>query len=176
MGIQVNLGLVLGLALVVWSLALGKCSYDSGYDTALTERIASYEQAAKDAEDKAKHTLDLERKAYKDQEAISASYLDKIKRLQHNEQALITEYRANTLSLRESLKVKQCPDVSAVAGATSSGDAGTTGGLQDADVTFLIRHAARADEVTEQLHAAQQVILNHRELCNANQQLKPSIN
>ena len=52
------------------------------------------------------------------------------------------------------------------ANSTSGNHATTTGGLHDRDVEFLIRYAARADAVAEQLKSAQALIKQDRELCN----------
>lgn len=137
---------------------LVRCSYDYGYDHAISERITSYERTIEQLRTQ-------ERKAYKDQADLEAKYIEQIKEIKDNEAHLLDGYRANNLKLRESLKPKQC-NVSATTNSPSSSDAEAASGLQDTDVTFLIRLAARADAAVEQLAAAQQIITNDRELCN----------
>lgn len=77
----------------------------------------------------------------------------------------IADLRAGTVSLRESLKIKQCTSVSSIDGTPSHGNAASTGGLSEEDVRFLISEASRADKLAEQLTAAQKVILLDRVVC-----------
>jgi len=158
------LGLVVLIAFVSF---MTWCGYDYGYNQAKGQQIQSYQEKIVQLTTQADAALKRERAVNVKLVELEASYLDKQKEIQDNANHTINEYRASNLSLRDSLKSKQCPAVlSAVASTTSSGDAETTGGLLDTDVEFLIRQAARADEVTEQLEAAQQLIKQDRELCN----------
>ena len=142
------------------------CSYDYGYKKARTEQIDNYEDMIKQLKADVDKALQRERIAYAKQEKLESGFLAKQKEIEHNANSTIDEYRTNTVRLRESLKAKQCPDVSSVAGSTSGNHAETTGGLLDTDVEFLIRQAARADQVAEQLAAAQQLLEQDREVCN----------
>lgn len=143
------------------------CGYDYGYNHAKAQQIQSYQDQVTQLKAQADAALERERAVNVKLVELEASYLDKQKEIQDNANHTINEYRASNLSLRDSLKSKQCPAVlSNVVSTTSSGDAETTGGLLDTDVEFLIRQAARADEVTKQLEAAQQLLIQDRELCN----------
>ena len=161
-----NIKLIVALGFLLTSIFIGWCCYDYGYNRAQTEQIQTYEHQLEELKAQADQALNRERNSYKKQEQLEAKYLEKIKELQHNEANLIDEYRANNLSLRDSLKAKKCPDVSIVTDSTVSHHAATTGGLHDRDVEFLIRYAARADAVAEQLKSAQALIQQDRELCN----------
>lgn len=161
-----NIKLIVALGFLLTSIFIGWCCYDYGYNRAQTEQIQTYEHQLEELKAQADQALNRERNSYKKQEQLEAKYLEKIKELQHNESNLIDEYRANNLSLRDSLKAKKCPDVSIVTDSTVSHHATTTGGLHDRDVEFLIRYAARADAVAEQLKSAQALIQQDRELCN----------
>ena len=161
-----NIKLIVALGFLLTSIFIGWCCYDYGYNRAQTEQIQTYEHQLAELKVQADQALNRERNSYKKQEQLEAKYLEKIKELQHNEANLIDEYRANNLSLRDSLKAKKCPDVSIVTDSTVSHHATTTGGLHDRDVEFLIRYAARADAVAEQLKSAQALIQQDRELCN----------
>lgn len=161
-----NIKLIVALSFLLTSIFIGWCCYDYGYNRAQTEQIQTYEHQLAELKAQADQALNRERNSYKKQEQLEAKYLEKIEELQHNEANLIDEYRANNLSLRDSLKAKKCPDVSIVTDSTVSHHATTTGGLHDRDVEFLIRYAARADAVAEQLKSAQALIQQDRELCN----------
>jgi uncharacterized CHY-type Zn-finger protein len=161
-----NIKLIVALGFLLTSIFIGWCCYDYGYNSAQSEQIQTYETQLEDLKTQADNALNRERNSYKKQEQLETKYLEKIEELQHNETTLIDEYRANNLSLRDSLKAKQCPDVSSTANSTSGNHATTTGGLHDRDVEFLIRYAARADAVAEQLKSAQALIKQDRELCN----------
>ena len=161
-----NIRLIIALGFVLLVTFIGWCCYDYGYNSAQSEQIQTYETQLEDLKTQADNALNRERNSYKKQEQLETKYLEKIKELQHNETTLINEYHANNLRLRDSLKAKQCPDVSSTANSTSGNHATTTGGLHDRDVEFLIRYAARADAVAEQLKSAQALIKQDRELCN----------
>ena len=152
-----NIRLIIGLLCVAFISYVSWCSYDYGYKKARTEQIDSYESMIQQLKDDVGKALQRERIAYAKQEQIESNYLAKHKEIEHNANSTIDEYRTNNVRLRESLKAKQCPDVSSVASSTSGNHAETTGGLLDTDVEFLIRQAARADQVAEQLAAAQQL-------------------
>ena len=167
-----NIKLIVALGFLLTSIFIGWCCYDYGYTQARTQQIDNYESMIRELKAESDQALERERESYKKQEQLETKYLEKIKELQHNETTLIDEYRANNLSLRDSLKAKKCPDVSIVADSTVSHHAATTGGLHDTDVEFLIRYAARADAVAEQLKSAQALIQQDRALCNG--QTEPS--
>ena len=167
-----NIKLIVALGFLLTSIFIGWCCYDYGYTQARTQQIDNYESMIRELKAESDQALERERESYKKQEQLETKYLEKIKELQHNETTLIDEYRANNLSLRDSLKAKKCPDVSIVADSTVSHHAATTGGLHDRDVEFLIRYAARADAVAEQLKSAQALIQQDRALCNG--QTEPS--
>ena len=166
-----NIKLIVALGFLLTSIFIGWCCYDYGYTQARTQQIDNYESMIRELKAESDQALERERKSYKKQEQLETKYLEKIKELQHNETTLIDEYRANNLSLRDSLKAKKCPDVSIVADSTVSHHAATTGGLHDTDVEFLIRYAARADAVAEQLKSAQALIQQDRALCNGQTEL-----
>ena len=161
-----NIRLIIMIGFVLLASFIGWCCYDYGYTQARTQQIDNYESMIRELKAESDQALERERESYKKQEQLETKYLEKVKELQHNETTLIDEYRANNLSLRDSLKAKKCPDVSIVADSTVSHHAATTGGLHDTDVEFLIRYAARADAVAEQLKSAQALIKQDRELCN----------
>jgi hypothetical protein len=166
-----NIKLIVALGFLLTSIFIGWCCYDYGYTQARTQQIDNYESMIRELKAESDQALERERNSYKKQEQLETKYLEKIKELQHNETTLIDEYRANNLSLRDSLKAKKCPDVSIVADSTVSHHAATTGGLHDTDVEFLIRYAARADAVAEQLKSAQALIQQDRALCNGQTEL-----
>ena len=166
-----NIKLIVALSFLLTSIFIGWCCYDYGYTQARTQQIDNYESMIRELKAESDQALERERESYKKQEQLETKYLEKIKELQHNETTLIDEYRANNLSLRDSLKAKKCPDVSIVADSTVSHHAATTGGLHDTDVEFLIRYAARADAVAEQLKSAQALIQQDRALCNGQTEL-----
>lgn len=161
-----NIRLIIGLLWIAFICFVSWCSYDYGYKKARTEQIDNYEDMIKQLKADVDKALQRERDAYKKQEQIESDFLAKQKEIEHNANSTIDEYHTNTVRLRESLKAKQCPDVSSVAGSASGNHAETTGGLLDTDVEFLIRQAARADQVAEQLAAAQQLLEQDREVCN----------
>lgn len=164
-----NLSVITVSVAVVICGAMTCAGYDYGYNKAKAEQIGSYEQSIKTLEAKAKDAFNKERNAYAKQEQIEADYLEKIEELKRNEDDRIDQYRTNTLSLRDSLQLKQCPDVPSATRSTSNSHAETTGGLLDSDVEFLVRFASRADAVAEQLAEAQQIILHDREVCNVSE-------
>ena len=166
-----NIKLIVALGFLLTSIFIGWCCYDYGYTQARTQQIDNYESMIRELKAESDQALERERKSYKKQEQLETKYLEKIKELQHNETTLINEYHANNLRLRDSLKAKQCPDVSSTANSTSGNHATTTGGLHDRDVEFLIRYAARADAVAEQLKSAQALIQQDRALCNGQTEL-----
>ena len=166
-----NIKLIVALGFLLTSIFIGWCCYDYGYTQARTQQIDNYESMIRELKAESDQALERERESYKKQEQLETKYLEKIKELHHNETTLIDEYRANNLSLRDSLKAKKCPDVSIVADSTVSHHAATTGGLHDTDVEFLIRYAARADAVAEQLKSAQALIQQDRALCNGQTEL-----
>lgn len=161
-----NIRLIVALGFLLTSIFIGWCCYDYGYTQARTQQIDNYESMIRELKADVDKALQRERIAYAKQEQIESNYLAKHKEIEHNANSTIDEYRTNNVRLRESLKAKQCPDVSSVAGSTSGNHAETTGGLLDTDVEFLIRQAARADQVAEQLAAAQQLLEQDREVCN----------
>lgn len=161
-----NIRLIIAIGFVLIASFIGWCCYDYGYNRAENKKIDAYERSFVSLETKAREALERERESYKNQEDIESNYLEQIKEMQDNESSLISEYHANNLRLRESLKAKQCPDVSSTAHSSSGNNATTTGGLHDRDVEFLIRYASRADAVVEQLKSAQALIKQDRELCN----------
>ena len=167
-----NIRLIIVIGFVLLATFIGWCCYDYGYNSAENNKIEAYEETIRTLETQVVTALDRERQSYKIQEGLESKYLEKLKEMQDNETNLINEYRANNLSLRDSLKAKKCPDVSIVADSTVSHHAATTGGLHDTDVEFLIRYAARADAVAEQLKSAQALIQQARALCNG--QTEPS--
>lgn len=166
-----NFKLIVALGFLFTSIFIGWCCYDYGYNSAKSKQIETHEKQMKVLESNIDQALKRERDSYKKQEQLESKYLEKIKELQHNETTLIDEYRANNLSLRDSLKAKQCPDVSITTDSTVGNHAITTGGLHDRDVEFLIRYAARADAVAEQLASAQALIKQDRELCNGQNEI-----
>ena len=142
-------------------------SYDYGYKRAKAQQVQSYQDQIKQLEQQASAALERERKTKADQEQTVATYLEQQKEIQANATHTINKYRASAISLRDSLKLKQCPShVSGTTDSTSSNHAETTGGLLDTDVELLVRLAARADQVTEQLAAAQRLLEQDREVCN----------
>lgn len=161
-----NIRLIIAVGFVLLASFIGWCCYDYGYNTAENKMIQSYENEIKDLKTKAQQALQRERESYAKQEQLESDYLAKVQELRQNETSIINEYHANNLRLRESLKSKQCPDVSGISNGTSGNNATATGGLHDRDVEFLIRYAARADAVAEQLASAQALIKQDRELCN----------
>lgn len=161
-----NTSIFIAVALGLFTSFVGWCSYDYGYNSAKSEQIESYQKHIESMEVQVATALERERQSYEKQEQIEAEHLAKIEEIKHNEAYIINEYRANNLSLRDSLKAKQCPDVFSTANSTSGNHATTTGGLHDRDVEFLIRYATRADAVAEQLKSAQALIKQDRELCN----------
>lgn len=96
-------------------------------------------------------------------DAMAALDAQKTRELE-NEKAIadatIADLRADAIRVRDKFT---CGTASATAagqagGTTSMGDARANGGLQAADAEFLLREAARADEVTLQLQACQAII------------------
>ncbi|MDU2407107.1 MAG: hypothetical protein E7D55_02460 [Acinetobacter junii] len=162
-----GLNSIVALVFLICSIGIGWGCYDYGYDSAKAQQIQRYQEQAALLKAQADAALERERAVNVKMVELEASYLDKQKEIQDNANHTINEYRASNLSLRDSLKPKQCPTVlSAVTSTTSSSDAETTSGLLDTDVEFLVHQAARADEVTKQLEAAQQLLIQDRELCN----------
>lgn len=166
-----NIKLIVALGFLLISIFIGWCCYDYGYNSAQSEQIQTYDKQIEVLKTQVDQALNRERDSYNKQEQLEAKYLENIKELKHNESILIDEYRANNLSLRDSLKSKKCPDVSIIADSTVSHHATTTGGLHDRDVEFLIRYATRADAVAEQLKSAQALIQQDRALCNGQTEL-----
>ncbi len=171
---MLNIRLIAALILIALVSYVSWCSYDYGYKKARTEQINSYEDMIKQLKADVDQALQKERRAYEKQEQLEAKLIAKQKEIEHNANSTIDDYRANNVRLRESLQAKQCPDVSIVANSTSGNHAATTGGLLDTDVEFLIRYAARADAVAEQLKSAQALIKQDRELCNGQTDISDS--
>jgi hypothetical protein len=161
-----NISVFIVLSFILFSIFITWCGYDYGYNSAKSEKVESYEIQLKALKTEAKQALDRERASYKEQEKLESDHIAKVQELRQNETSIINEYRADNLRLRDSLKAKQCPDVSSIANSTSGNHATTTGGLHDRDVEFLIRYATRADAVAEQLKSAQALIEKDREFCN----------
>ena len=80
----------------------------------------------------------------------------------------IADRDSGAISLRERFT---CPALASglpnTSTTTSKRDAGTARGLQRTDEGFLVQLAKRADEVTMQLQAAQQVIVSMQATCSA---------
>jgi hypothetical protein len=123
---------------------------------------------AQNAENEAKQRAALEAKA-RDTEQHAADAMARIDE-QHqkaieNEKAkadaVIAAYGAGTVRLRNRFT---CPatgtggNMSAAATSTGQRDERTQGGLQQQDVQFLVRFAAEADELADQLSACQSII------------------
>ncbi len=73
--------------------------------------------------------------------------------------AVIAGLRADTIRVRDQFTCGASTPAAGQAGATPGmGDAGKKRGFQKQDAEFLLREAARADEVTMQLQACQAII------------------
>lgn len=153
---------VIALALIAGVL---RFTYVAGYNTSerkWNDRYTADLGKANDALVKAKRDLmDAQQK----QADIEADLLTKQKEQADNAQATIDSLRAGTTRLRNSLAVKACPSVPSTTSSTGHSDAASTGGLSEEDVRFLISEASRADQLAEQLKAAQQVIMHDRVVC-----------
>lgn len=153
---------VIALALIAGVL---RFTYVAGYNTSerkWNDRYTNDLGKANDALVKAKRDL-LD--AQQEQADIESKLLTKQKEQAQHAQATIDSLRAGTTRLRNSLAVKACPSVSESTSSTGHSDATSTGGLSEEDVRFLISEASRADQLAEQLTAAQQVIAHDRVVC-----------
>jgi hypothetical protein len=153
---------VIALALIAGVL---RFTYVAGYNTSerkWNDRYTNDLGKANDALVKAKRDL-LD--AQQEQADIESELLIKQKEQAQHAQATIDSLRAGTTRLRNSLAVKACPSVPKSTSSTGHSDATSTGGLSEEDVRFLISEASRADQLAEQLTAAQQVIAHDRVVC-----------
>lgn len=120
-------------------------------------------------------------------EALSQQRINKIvdymQELRTNEKAksdvVIRDLAAGNAKLQFALKKGTAPDSQASASGTSqagaspgSSDEETTGELPPAIGADLYAEADRADEITEQLDACQQVVIEDRRVCGAKPDLK----
>ena len=98
---------------------------------------------------------------------IDAKHQQELKDAQTRTERTIAELRAGNIRLRDELASAECAlaGVSDIATGTGQRDAACTGGLRPEHAEFLIRFADRADEVTMQLQAAQDVIRADRIVC-----------
>lgn len=153
---------IIALALIAGVL---HCVYTAGYNSSerkWNDKYTTDLSKANDALVKAKRDLmDAQQK----QADIETDLLIKQKEQADHAQATINSLRAGTTRLRDSLAVKSCPSVSKPTSSTGDSDATSTGGLSEEDVRFLISEASRADQLAEQLIAAQQVIAHDRVVC-----------
>lgn len=153
---------IIALALIAGVL---RFTYVAGYNTSERKWNDKYTAdlgKANDALVKAnRDLLDAQQK----QADIERDLLIKQKEQADNAQNTIDQLNAGTIRLRESLARKSCPSVPGTTSSTGSSDAASTGGLSTEDVRFLISEAGRADQLAEQLTAAQKVIEHDRAVC-----------
>lgn len=153
---------VIALALIAGVLHF---TYTAGYNKSERVWLDKYTTELGKLNDQLVESQRKERAAVAQQEQIEADLLAKQKEHKANANATISDLRAGTIRLRESLKSKSCPSVPGTTGSTGGSDAASTGGLSEEDVRFLISEARRADQAVEQLKAAQQVITHDRVVC-----------
>jgi hypothetical protein len=133
-----------------------------------TEAALSLAAANKSAADAQQAARDIEAKRVADMSAIDTQYQTELNNAKADADNTIAGLRAGTLSVRSRLT---CPrpglsgtGTSTTPGASASSAADASAyGLQDEDVEFLLREADRADAVTLQLRALQDVVRQERE-------------
>lgn len=153
---------VIALALIAGVL---RFTYMAGYNKSERVWLDKYTLELGRLNDQLVAAQRTEREAVAKQEQIEADLLAKQKEHEANANAVITGLRNDTIRLRDQFKIKQCASVSSATGSTGGSDATSTGGLSEENVRFLISEASRADQLAEQLKAAQQVITHDRVVC-----------
>ncbi|QKN87897.1 Rz lysis protein [Acinetobacter phage vB_AbaP_Alexa] len=156
------IGYAFALALIAGVLHF---TYTAGYDKSERVWLDKYTTELGKLNDQLIASQRKERAAVEKQEQIEADLLAKQKEQAANANAIINDLRAGNVRLRDQFKIKQCASVSGTTGSAGGSDAASTGGLSEADVRFLVSEASRADQLAEQLIAAQQVITNDRVVC-----------
>jgi hypothetical protein len=136
----------------------------NGLKAQAAESLAAANKQAADAQQAAR---DTEAKRVAEAAALDAQYQKELKDAQDTADHTIADLRAGTLSVRKRLTCASTGLSGTGTGTTpgtsaSVADAGAAGGLQDADVEFLLREAERADEVTLQLQALQALVRSER--------------
>lgn len=156
------IGYAFALALIAGVLHF---TYTAGYNKSERVWLNKYTTELGKLNDQLVAAQRNERAAVAKQEQIEADLLAKQKEYAANANATINDLRAGTIRLRDEFKIKRCASVSSITGSTGGSDAASTGGLSEEHVRFLISEASRADQLAEQLKAAQQVITHDRVVC-----------
>lgn len=122
------------------------------------------EQHANELTKQTQHTRDQERRHAQDLVDIDHDYQAKIENDKQIIDSTIAALRAGTIRMRKQLAAPTATDTTLpqTNASTCQRDAGEATGLQPTDAEFLIRFAADADAITEQLTACQAVILADR--------------
>lgn len=110
----------------------------------------------------------VEEAAAKNQAAIESEFLKRISDEKKTNDAVIANLRAGNLRLRDEFGKAVCSvaeRVPEIAASTGKRDAACYGGFSSDHAEFLILFAGRAQQVAEQLAAAQQVIIQDRLVC-----------
>lgn len=181
------LGGVIALAAIGAGVFFGAKSYIDGVDTKAFNRGMSEAEAAyvkRDNEALAaatKHIKDLQAKvrasearAAADVATIDNKYQEELTNARHKAERDVADARSGALKLRDRWRseARAC-----AANSDRSADASTTGAsgsnnekagteLSREATEFLLREANRADEITKQLGAAQELILEYVETVN----------
>ncbi len=131
-----------------------------GYD----KQLADANKARADAEQAAR---DTEAKRVADMASLDANYQKELSDAKTVSDAAVAAVRAGTVRVRDRFTCNagsgSVPSAAKAGASTGSTDAASANGLQPEDAEFLLREAARADAVTVQLRALQDVVRRDRQ-------------
>lgn len=154
---------VFAIAACGWRLGVNQT--DATWQARTNAALAEAMQQAAQAQGKAR---EAEQASAQAMHSIDNAYQQGRTDAQTQYDRTIADRDSGAISLRERFT---CPTLASglpnTSTTTSKRDAGTTRGLQRTDEQFFIREAKRADEVTRQLQAAQQVIVSMQATCSA---------
>jgi hypothetical protein len=159
--------LLAGAAVLVIGVGLGGYNHGKATATERFERVIAQHDA--DNERERATLMAAARKKEADaalrMAAIDEQHQEDMRNAQIISERTIAGLRDGTVRLRDRLAARQCPGpvVSEASARASGGDAVQEVGLQGADVDFLVRFAAEADQVADQLRACQAVVRADRQ-------------
>jgi len=135
----------------------------NGLNAEYAQQLADANQRTADAQQRER---DKEAQRQRDMAALDVQHHKELTDAKAAADRTIADLRAGNLRLRERFT---CPAAAGPAGGAgqagtgaSVGDAAQGHGLQPADAEFLLSEAARADEVTVQLRACQDIVRRDR--------------
>jgi hypothetical protein len=149
--------LVIGMGATILGLRLDLAHQQNTY----AQHLLADEKAAREAVERSRK---FEHDYAKAVARAESKHQQELEHEKHEAARIIAALHDGTIQLRQRFRACWNNLSKATAGA-GGGDAAAQSGLQTADVEFLIRIAAEADEITKQLQLAQAVVVQDRRTC-----------